>query len=426
MTRTPLEELEARGIIDQLSNRDGVAHLLEAGGASFYIGYDPTARSLHVGHLLPILTMARLQRMGARPIVLVGGATGMVGDPSGRSAERSTLSREELEDNKREISHQLARFVDFSGVNAAIMVDNADWITPISLLEWLRDVGKLFTVNYMLAKESVRRRLEDREQGISYTEFTYMLLQAYDFLHLFERESCLLQVGGSDQWGNITAGIDLVRKIHGQEVFGLTLPLLTSSSGEKFGKSAGNSVWLDPEQTSPYQFFQYWVNQEDADAERLLKLFTSLAIEEIDALLLDHRAAPERRVAQRALAREVTRAVHGDEHALRAERASEALFAGNISGLTAHEVFDVLSEAPSSTVAVEECASGIPIVDLLVRSSIVSSRAEGRRLIDGGGLYLNEKRVDISKRVTSTDLDIPDVLILRTGKRCYHLIHVRG
>ena len=257
-----LDQLEQRGIIEQVTNRKALDELLAKPGASIYVGFDPTADSLHVGHMLPALMLARFQRAGHRPIVLVGGATGMVGDPSFRASERQLMSLDEIRANCAAIGKQLSQFVSFEGSNAALMVNNADWTAPVSHLEWLRDVGKYFTVNYMIAKESVRKRLEDRDQGISYTEFSYMLLQANDFLHLFENQNCAIQGGGSDQWGNITAGIELIRKKRSGEAFGITFPLLTTSSGEKFGKSAGNAVWLDPARTSPYQFYQYWIRTE--------------------------------------------------------------------------------------------------------------------------------------------------------------------
>src|SRR3984957_17910420 len=287
MTPVPsfFSELRARGLLEQVSNEEALERVLAAPPASIYIGFDPTADSLHVGSLLPILLLARLQRAGHRPIVLVGGATGMVGDPSGRSTERQLLTLETLAANVEAVRRQLSRFVSFEGPNAAMMANNADWTAPVSYLEWLRDVGKHFTVNYMMAKESVRRRLEDREHGISYTEFSYMLLQANDFLHLFDTHGCEMQAGGSDQWGNITAGIELIRKVRGAQAFGITFPLLATSSGEKFGKSAGNAVWLDPARTSPYQFYQYWIRTDDRDAERFLNLFTLLRHEEIAALI---------------------------------------------------------------------------------------------------------------------------------------------
>lgn len=290
-----LSELRARGLLEQVSNEEALERVLAAPPAAIYIGFDPTADSLHVGSLLPILLLGRLQRAGHRPIVLVGGATGMVGDPSGRSTERQLLTLETLAANVEAVRRQLSRFVSFEGPNAAIMANNAEWTQPVSYLEWLRDVGKHFTVNYMMAKESVRRRLEDREQGISYTEFSYMLLQANDFLQLFDKHGCTIQAGGSDQWGNITAGIDLVRKARRAEVHGFTHPLLSTPGGEKFGKSAGNAVWLDAKQTSPYQFYQFWVQTEDSDVERYLKLFTFESLATIADAAAAHAEHPERR-----------------------------------------------------------------------------------------------------------------------------------
>lgn len=419
---SPLEELEARGILDQVSNRALADQLLATPGAAFYVGYDPTAASLHVGHLLPIVTMARLQRLGARPIVLVGGATGVVGDPSGRASERSMLSLDEIAANKAAISRQLARLIDFSGENAAVLVDNADWIAPFSFLGWLRDVGKLFTVNYMLSKESVRRRLEEREQGISYTEFSYMLLQAYDFLHLYGNFDCRLQLGGSDQWGNITAGIDLVRKVRGEEAVGLTLPLLTTAAGAKFGKSAGNAIWLEENLTSPYRFHHFWLNQADLDVERLLKLFTFLPIEEIGELLTAHRAKPELRLAQRTLAAQVTRMVHGEEAQLRAERAGQALFGGDLRALTRQEIDEVFAEAPAAVLPRELLQPGAALVDVLLRAGIVRSKAEAHRLAAGGGLYMNGRRLETLGDLRAEDLETFGFLVVRTGKRNYHLV----
>jgi tyrosyl-tRNA synthetase len=424
--RSHLKELEDRGILEQVSNRGLAEQLLAKPGASFYVGYDPTAASLHVGHLLPIVTMARLQRLGAKPIVLVGGATGVVGDPSGRATERSMLSLEELETNKAAISRQLSRLINFSGVNAAILVDNADWIAPISFLGWLRDVGKLFTVNYMLAKESVRRRLEERDQGITYTEFSYMLLQAYDFLHLFKHFDCRLQLGGSDQWGNITAGIDLVRKTLGEEAVGLTLPLLTTAAGEKFGKSAGNAVWLEENLTSPYRFHQFWLSQADSAVERLLKLFTFLSLREIAELMEAHRVEPERRLAQRTLAAQVTRMVHGEEAQKRAERAGQALFGGDLESLTRQEIEEVFAEAPASALPSELLRPGAALADILLGAGIVSSKAEARRLAAAGGLYLNGKRLEALGELRAADLEAFGFLVVRTGKRSYHLVRPQG
>jgi tyrosyl-tRNA synthetase len=389
-----LDQLEQRGIIEQVTNRKALDELLAKPGASIYVGFDPTADSLHVGHMLPALMLARFQRAGHRPIVLVGGATGMVGDPSFRASERQLMSLDEIRANCAAIGNQLSQFVSFEGSNAALMVNNADWTAPVSHLEWLRDVGKYFTVNYMIAKESVRKRLEDRDQGISYTEFSYMLLQANDFLHLFENQACTIQGGGSDQWGNITAGIELIRKKRGGEAFGITFPLLTTSSGEKFGKSAGNAVWLDPARTSPYQFYQYWIRTEDADVEKLLKLFTFLAVEEIAAIVAEHLQAPEQRVAQKKLAAEMTRLVHGEEKLAQAIASSEALFGGELSGLSDSDLADIFADVPSFSIEASVIASGVRLPDLLVRAGAAKSKGEATRLIAAGGVYLNNKRTD--------------------------------
>src|SRR5215471_13082769 len=326
-----LDELDARGLVADVTDRPGLAQLLGKGSVTFYCGYDPTSSSLHVGNLVPLVVQARLQRAGHKPIVLVGGATGMVGDPSGKSVERNLLGDDELEGNLAGIRKQLSRFLDFeSGPTAAIIVNNADWTRGVRYLDFLRDVGKYLTVNYMLAKDSVRSRLEG-DAGISYTEFSYMLLQAFDFVHLAKARGCRLQVGGSDQYGNITAGCELSRKMGGPQLFGLTAPLLLDSTGQKMGKtSTGERVWLDPERTSPYAFYQYWLNVADEDVPRLLKLFSSRSLAEIDALVRDHDADRSQRQAQRELARELTTWIHGEREVARVEKASSVMFGGSL------------------------------------------------------------------------------------------------
>lgn len=418
-----LSDLRARGLIDQLSNEDALERLLNSPGASVYIGFDPTADSLHVGSMLPIMLLARLQRAGHRPIVLVGGATGMVGDPSGRSTERNLLDLDTLAANVEAIRKQLSRFVSFEGANAALLVDNAEWTAPISYLDWLRNVGKYFTVNYMIAKESVRRRLEDREQGISYTEFSYMLLQAHDFLQLFDAYGCTIQAGGSDQWGNITAGIDLVRKARGgAEVHGFTHPLLATASGEKFGKSAGNAVWLDAKRTSPYQFYQFWIQSEDADVERFLKLFTFEPLESIEAAMRAHRSRPEGREAQKLLAARMTELVHGKEALEEALRASEALFSKELSGLSDEELGAIFADVPSKTVERALLDGGLKLSGLLVAAGACASKGEANRLIQGGGVYLNNRRIGADQAVSEGDLASKSMLVLRTGKKSYYLV----
>jgi tyrosyl-tRNA synthetase len=372
--------------------------------------------------MLPILLLARLQRHGHTPIVLVGGATGMIGDPSGRSAERQLLTPEMIAANTEAIRPQLSRFVSFEGGNAAIVVDNTDWTRPVGYLEWLRTVGKYFTVNYMAAKESVRRRLEDREQGISYTEFSYMLIQANDFLHLFDHHGCTIQAGGSDQWGNITAGIDLVRKARGAEVYGMTLPLLTTAGGEKFGKSAGNAIWLDPARTTPYQFYQFWVQTDDRDVERYLKLFTFESLDDIAKVVKLHSRQPEKRTAQRYLASEMTRMVHGQEALMDAVRASEALFSKELSGVSDDELAVIFSDVPRVTLERSALAAGPRLSQLLVQAGACGSRGEANRLIQGGGVYLNNGRVDADRALSEADLASTSMLVLRTGKKSYYLM----
>lgn len=420
-----LAELDRRGFVDQITDREGLASLLRGAGTTFYVGFDPTASSLHVGHLLPIMAMAHLQRLGHRPIALVGGATGMVGDPSGRSEERGLLKEEELAQNVAAIRRQLESFLDFGEPNGAIVVDNASWIAPITHLEWLRDVGKHFTINYMIAKESVRRRLEDREHGVSYTEFSYMLLQAYDFLHLLDTYGCRLQAGGSDQWGNITAGIELVRKVRGAAVYGLTFPLVTTSTGEKLGKSAGNAIWLDPDRTSPYRFYQYWFNRSDDDIRVLLQRFSFIDPETIEEICREHRAQPGRREAQGILAAEVTRIVHGPHGLKSAQAASRVLFGGSMAGLNEAEIEDLFEDVPSSEIDRSEVAAGVSMIDLLVRAGLAGSKGEARRLVQGGGAYLNNERVG-ARQDLSGALEGRRVHLLRTGKRSYHLLRIRG
>jgi tyrosyl-tRNA synthetase len=419
---TTLSELRARGMVEQVTNEEALEKALNGPGVRLYIGFDPTADSLHVGHLLPILMLARMQRAGHTPIVLVGGATGMIGDPSGRSTERNLLTLEQIAANVEAIRPQLSRFVSFEGANAAIVVNNADWTQPVSYLEWLRTVGKHFTVNYMAAKESVRRRLEDREQGISYTEFSYMLIQANDFRHLFEAYGCTIQAGGSDQWGNIVAGIDLVRKACGGEAYGITLPLLATSSGEKFGKSAGNAVWLDPARTSPYQFYQFWMQAEDSDVERYLKLFTFETLESVAAAMEAHREAPERRAAQKLLAARMTEVVHGKAALEDAIRASEALFSKELSGLSDDELTAVFSDVPSVTVERSALGAGLRLTQLLVRAGACASRGEANRLVQGGGVYLNNRRATADAALSEADLASKSMMVLRIGKKGYYLV----
>ncbi len=421
-----LEEFHWRGMVYQSS--EGLDALLKRGRVTGYIGFDPSAPSLHVGSLLPVMALARFQRHGHRPIAIVGGGTGMIGDPSGKSEERPLLSAEEIEANLAGLRRQLEPFLDFStGENSALLINNADWLAGISMMDFLRDVGKFFTVNYMLSKESVRRRLDSAE-GISFTEFSYMLLQAYDFLVLYDRYGCLLQMGGSDQWGNITAGMDLIERLRRVQVHGLVFPLVTSAAGRKFGKSETGTVWLDPKLTSPYRFYQFWINTDDRDVISYLKLFTWLGPGEMEELEQSVRTAPERREAQIRLAREVTRQVHGEAALAGAERASKALFGEEVSALTPEELLDVFQEAPSTRVEKSKLAgNGLSIVELALLAGIAASKGEARRLIEGGGIYLNNRRVgSAAQTVSANDALHGRFLVLRRGQKEFRLIELAG
>ncbi|HEC22117.1 MAG TPA: tyrosine--tRNA ligase, partial [Chloroflexi bacterium] len=411
-----IEELRWRGLIHDIS--EGAEEALIREKVTAYIGFDPTADSLHVGSLLPIMVLVHLQRHGHTPIALLGGGTGMIGDPSGKTKERQLLSEEELAHNLECIREQLARFLDFDREgNAALMLNNADWLRPLTLIDFLRDIGKHFTVNYMMAKESVRQRLES-EDGISFTEFSYMLLQAYDFLRLYLDRGCTFQMGGSDQWGNITAGIELIRRMAGGQAYGLTVPLVTTASGVKFGKTEAGNVWLDPARTSPFRFYQFWLNTADEDVIRYLKFFTLLGPEEIAGLEEAVAARPERREAQRRLAQEVTRMVHGEEALARAEQATGVLFGGDVAGLSAAELLDIFADVPSSTVAKEDLSGeGMPVVDLALLCGLESSKKRVRNLIEGGGVYVNNRRVEgLERRITLEDAVEGRVVVLRKGK----------
>lgn len=426
---TILQELKARGLVHQVTDEVQLDELLNSNMVSFYCGYDPTAASLHVGNLVPTTLVARLQRAGHKPIVLVGGATGMIGDPSGRSEERNLLDRETLQQNLERIRTQLQPFVDFdTAPNAALMADNADWFKNLGYVEFLRDVGKHLTVNYMTAKESVRARLEDRDQGISYTEFSYMLLQAYDFAHLAAEHGCQLQVGGSDQWGNITAGIELARKMGGRlPLFGLTAPLLLDSSGQKMGKtSSGSRIWLDPTLTSPYAFYQYWLNTEDSDVDRMLRLFSWRSLDEIAELVKLHLESPHKREGQRALAEDLTRWVHGADALRRAQSASQVMFGGSLEDLSDADLEPLLADVPSSQLLRSELSSGVALADLLHRTNLAKSKGEARRLLTGGGVYVNNVRMsDPNFVVTLEHLGTETMIVLRSGKKNYHIVRAQ-
>jgi tyrosyl-tRNA synthetase len=422
-----LDELETRGLVADVTDRAGLGALLDQGPVSFYCGYDPTSASLHVGNLVPVILQARLQRAGHRPIVLVGGATGMVGDPSGKSTERNLLADEELNANLAGIRQQLSRFLDFSpGPTGAIIVNNADWTRGVGYLEFLRDIGKYLTVNYMMAKDSVRARLEG-EAGISYTEFSYMLLQAFDFVHLSKAHACRLQVGGSDQYGNITAGCELSRKMGGPQLFGLTAPLLLDASGQKMGKtSTGDRVWLDAERTSPYAFYQYWLNVADEDAPRFLKLFSLSTLAQIDEIVRTHDADRSQRVAQRELARALTSWIHGEGEVGRVEEASRVMFGGSLEGVQEGTLALLAQVVPVVEIPRSELASGIGIVDLLSRT-VADSKGAARRLVQQGGAYVNNVRVsDVEHKVSTEHLVTPTMLVVRGGRKDYRLVRVTG
>jgi len=414
-------ELEWRGLIYDAS--EGVREELARGTVTGYVGFDPTAASLHVGNLQAIMPLARMQRCGHSPIAVVGGGTGLIGDPSGKAIERQLLTAEKVEENVASIRRQLSRFLDFDAANnPARLVNNADWLTKLGAIEFMRDVGKHFTVNVMLAKDSVKRRIEGTD-GISYTEFSYSLLQAYDFLELYRRFHCTLQMGGSDQWGNITAGMDLIRRVEGARAYGLVLPLITTSSGTKFGKTESGAVWLDAELTSPYAFYQFWLNTTDADVVKYLKFFTFLDQGRIADLERSSREQPDRREAQRALAQEVTRLVHGDTAVHDAERSAEKLFTGEIDSMSAAELREVFGSVPSSETAFQ--ADGWLITEFLSSNAVAASKGEAARLIRGGGISVNGRRVSDEKaRLRPEDAMHGEYFVVRKGKRDNYLVRI--
>ena len=423
-----VEELRWRGLIHQSTDDAGLAKWLLEKPRTVYAGLDPTADSLHVGHLVPLTILRRFQQAGHRPIAVVGGATGMIGDPSGKSDERNLLSIEQLRHNVECIEQQVKLFLDFnSGPLGALLLNNYDWIGKFSYLDFLRDVGKNFPVNVMLAKDSVRGRLERSDSGLSFTEFSYMLLQAYDFVYLNQHQGCELQVGGSDQWGNITAGIDLGRQMHAVQLYGLTAPLLTKSDGSKMGKTENGAVWLDPKRTSPFQFYQYWINIDDADCGKCLRTFTDLPHEEIEALDAARVANPAARESQRRLTEEFTRLVHGTVGLARAKRATEILFGAEISSLSDAELNEIFADVPSydlPTTALD--APGLGILEALVKSGLAKSNGEARRTVDGGGVYVNNRRLESHElRLTREHLASETVIVLRSGKKKYALLRFR-
>ena len=415
-------ELEWRGLVAEAT--EGVRDVLARERVTGYIGFDPTASSLHVGNLLVIMLLARLQRYGHSPIAVVGGGTGLIGDPSGKTAERQLLTEERVEENVRGIRAQLARFLDFDAPrNGARLVNNGDWLTKLGAIDFMRDIGKHFTVNAMVARESVKRRMESAD-GISYTEFSYALLQAYDFLMLYERYGCTLQMGGTDQYGNILAGMDLIRRVRGGKAHGLVAPLITTAAGTKFGKTEAGTVWLDPQRTTPYAFYQFWLNTDDRDAVRYLRYFTFRTQEEVEALARASTEAPERRHVQRALARDVTEMVHGAEAVRDAERAATTLFTGDVAQLTASELLETLAQVPSFELPSTE--QEWKLVPVLVEAGVVASRGEATRLIRSGGIYVNDRRITNEKETLQRDAAVGgELFVVRRGKRDMFLLRVR-
>lgn len=418
------KELNWRGLIYQSTERE-LGEKMNKEQFTCYCGFDPTGDSLHVGNLVPLLGLARMQRAGHRPIAVAGGATGLVGDPSGKSDERNLLSREILAANVASIRKQLEHFLDFTpGDYSAKLVDNAEWLDGFNLLDFLRDVGKHFTINEMMSKDSVRNRME---QGISYTEFSYMLLQGYDFLHLFRQYNCSLQIGGSDQWGNILAGMELVRRVEHKSAYGLTFPLITNADGQKFGKTAsGTRCWLDPNRTSPYKFYQFFIQVDDRDVVKFLRYFTFLTEEEINDLATKLAEHPEKRDAQKALACALTELVHSKTELERAEAASQALFGGDLASLDKRTLLEVFEEAPSTELPKEYFTTGHFLVDALVEAKIESSKAAARQSIQGGGIYLNNTRItNVKEQLSENNLMHGAYLVVRRGKRNYYLIKLK-
>ena len=422
---TIIDELTWRGLIAQSTDLDALRAATDAGPITLYCGFDPTAPSLHLGNLVQILTVRRFQQHGHRPLALVGGATGLIGDPK-ETGERTLNPREVVEGWVDRIREQLERFYDFDGPNAAVAVNNLEWTEGISVLEFLRDIGKHFSVNRMLDREAVAARLA--AGGISYTEFSYQLLQSYDFVELFRRYGCTLQTGGSDQWGNITAGVDLIRRMEGQSAHALTTPLMTKADGTKFGKTESGTVWLDPELTSPYAFFQFWLNADDRDVPQFLRTFSFRTQEEIDALLAALVARPQAREAQRALATELTALVHGEAERDAAEAAGRALFGqGDLGDLPAATLAAALTEAPNVAIPAAEVVDGLlpPFDDLFARVGLVASKSAARRTIEEGGAYANNVRVvDPAAQIRVSDLHHGEWLVLRRGKKAFAGVRV--
>ncbi|UXV54029.1 tyrosine--tRNA ligase [Staphylococcus aureus] len=418
MTNVLIEDLKWRGLIYQQTDEQGIEDLLNKEQVTLYCGADPTADSLHIGHLLPFLTLRRFQEHGHRPIVLIGGGTGMIGDPSGKSEERVLQTEEQVDKNIEGISKQMHNIFEFGTDHGAVLVNNRDWLGQISLISFLRDYGKHVGVNYMLGKDSIQSRLE---HGISYTEFTYTILQAIDFGHLNRELNCKIQVGGSDQWGNITSGIELMRRMYGQtDAYGLTIPLVTKSDGKKFGKSESGAVWLDAEKTSPYEFYQFWINQSDEDVIKFLKYFTFLGKEEIDRLEQSKNEAPHLREAQKTLAEEVTKFIHGEDALNDAIRISQALFSGDLKSLSAKELKDGFKDVPQVTLSNDTTN----IVELLIETGISPSKRQAREDVNNGAIYINgERQQDVNYALAPEDKIDGEFTIIRRGKKKYFMVN---
>ncbi|GMG61010.1 tyrosine--tRNA ligase [Tetragenococcus halophilus] len=412
------QELKQRGLVHQTTDERALEEQLNKESVKLYVGFDPTADSLHIGHLLPILMLRRFQQNGHTPIALVGGGTGMIGDPSFKDQERQLNPLETVQDWSNNVKQQLSQFIDFNNEkNPAIVANNYDWLGEMTLIDFLRDIGKNFTINYMMSKESVKRRIDS---GISYTEFAYQLLQAYDFLKLYQKYSCLLQLGGSDQWGNITSGIELLHREEGVQGFGLTMPLITKADGKKFGKTEGNAIWLDANKTSPYEFYQFWLNTDDRDAVRFLKYFTFFSLDEIAQIEEEFQQAPETRVAQKALAKDVTTLVHGQKGYEQAKRISEALFSGSVKELNTEELDQAFGGVPAYEVGSDD---SLNLVEILIAAGIDSSKRQAREDINNGAIYLNGDRIqDTDYEIQEADKLGGKTTVIRRGKKRYFLL----
>lgn len=422
-----ISELSWRGLLNQVTDEKIAEFLLEK-PRTLYTGFDPTADSLHVGHLVAVMNLRRFQKAGHRPIVVIGGATGMIGDPSGKSEERNLLTIETVAQNVLAIRKQMERFLDFAPnlANGAILVNNHDWMGKFSYLDFLRVVGKHFPVNVMLGKDSVKSRLERTDSGLSYTEFSYMLLQSYDFVHLYRELGCELQLGGSDQWGNITAGIDLGRRMTGAELYGITGKLLLKSDGNKMGKSESGAIWLDPKRTSPYQFYQYWVNIDDADSENVLRFFSELDEPATEQLLAEAKKDPAKRLAQKQVAMELTRLVHGNEGLAAAEKATSIFFGAEISELNDSQLTSIFADVPSSEIPHSQLTGGeFTIIDALIQTGLAKTKSDARRTIEQGGASINNRPItDFNYKLGETDLASETVIVLRSGKKRYALLKI--